>query len=52
MPEMADKLVLENLNKNLVDQEEYPAAVIIHNRCISMRKDYQLELLASISDLL
>jgi len=36
MPEHADKLILENLNKNIVDLEEYPAASIIHNRCISM----------------
>jgi len=39
MPEMADKLVIENINKNMVDQEEYPAAVIIHNRCVSMLAD-------------
>lgn len=36
MPEHADKLILENINKNIVDLEEYPAASIIHNRCISM----------------
>lgn len=33
---MADKLIMENLNKNQVDLDEYPAATIIHNRCISM----------------
>jgi glutamate decarboxylase len=37
MPEEADKLIMENMNKNLVDLDEYPAASIIHNRCISMR---------------
>ncbi|KAF5349192.1 hypothetical protein D9756_009372 [Leucocoprinus leucothites] len=36
MPEEANKLILENINKNIVDLEEYPAAGIIHNRCISM----------------
>jgi glutamate/tyrosine decarboxylase-like PLP-dependent enzyme len=24
MPEEADKLMLENMNKNLIDQDEYP----------------------------
>lgn len=36
MPEEADKLMSENANKNLVDLDEYPAAAMIHNRCISM----------------
>jgi glutamate decarboxylase len=36
MPEEATKLMVENINKNIVDQEEYPAAQIIHNRCVSM----------------
>jgi glutamate decarboxylase len=36
MPEEANKLYMENLNKNLVDLDEYPAASTIHNRCISM----------------
>ncbi|KIM42393.1 hypothetical protein M413DRAFT_133174 [Hebeloma cylindrosporum] len=39
MPEDADKLILENLNKNIVDLDEYPAASLIHNRCISMLAD-------------
>ncbi|KAJ3572243.1 hypothetical protein NP233_g3221 [Leucocoprinus birnbaumii] len=39
MPDDANKLILENLNKNIVDLEEYPAAGIIHNRCISMIAD-------------
>ena len=36
MPEEANKLIMENINKNIVDLDEYPAAGIIHNRCISM----------------
>ncbi|KXN86662.1 Glutamate decarboxylase [Leucoagaricus sp. SymC.cos] len=36
MPEEANQLILENMNKNIVDLEEYPAAGIIHNRCVSM----------------
>ncbi|KAJ6501272.1 glutamate decarboxylase [Mycena vulgaris] len=39
MPEEANKLIMENLNKNQVDLDEYPAATIIHNRCISMIAD-------------
>jgi len=39
MPPDADKLIMENLNKNIVDMDEYPAASIIHNRCISMIAD-------------
>lgn len=36
----AHKLIMENINKNQVDLDEYPAATIIHNRCISMSKCY------------
>ncbi|KAI8350251.1 pyridoxal phosphate-dependent transferase [Mortierella sp. GBAus27b] len=32
----ADKLVMENINKNLADQWEYPATMKIHARCISI----------------
>ncbi|KAF5336532.1 hypothetical protein D9611_006541 [Ephemerocybe angulata] len=39
MPEEADRLIMENINKNLVDLDEYPAASVIHNRCISMLGD-------------
>ncbi|KDR72645.1 hypothetical protein GALMADRAFT_252808 [Galerina marginata CBS 339.88] len=39
MPEDADKLIMENLNKNIVDLDEYPAASLIHNRCVSMLAD-------------
>ncbi|KAJ7597853.1 glutamate decarboxylase [Mycena floridula] len=36
MPPEADKLVMENLNKNQVDLDEYPASTVIHSRCVSM----------------
>ncbi|EEB92805.1 hypothetical protein MPER_08632 [Moniliophthora perniciosa FA553] len=36
MPDAANQLIIENINKNQVDLDEYPAATIIHNRCISM----------------
>ncbi|KAF7318251.1 Glutamate decarboxylase [Mycena chlorophos] len=39
MPEEANKLIQENQSKNQVDLDEYPAATIIHNRCISMLAD-------------
>ncbi|KAJ7154704.1 glutamate decarboxylase [Mycena filopes] len=39
MPEPAKKLIMDNINKNQVDLDEYPAATIIHNRCISMLAD-------------
>ncbi|OZJ06656.1 hypothetical protein BZG36_00278 [Bifiguratus adelaidae] len=32
----ADKLVMENINKNLSDQDEYPQTMVIHGRCISI----------------
>jgi glutamate decarboxylase len=38
MPEHADKLIMENINKSIVELDEYPAASFIHNRCISMRE--------------
>ncbi|KAJ7636984.1 glutamate decarboxylase [Roridomyces roridus] len=31
MPEEANKLIIENMNKNQVDLDEYPAATIIHS---------------------
>lgn len=31
-----DKLILENISKNLADADEYPALMAIHARCISM----------------
>ncbi|KAK6904943.1 glutamate decarboxylase [Kwoniella mangroviensis CBS 10435] len=36
VPDECNRLMYENLNKNLVDQDEYPAAQAIHERCISM----------------
>ncbi|THV07036.1 PLP-dependent transferase [Dendrothele bispora CBS 962.96] len=36
MPDEATKLIMENINKNQVDLDEYPAATMIHNRCVSM----------------
>lgn len=35
----ADKLMAENMNKNLVDFDEYPATQAIHARCISILAD-------------
>ena len=32
----ADKLIMENISKNLSDQDEYPATIRIQGRCISM----------------
>jgi glutamate decarboxylase len=39
MPAQADKLMIENVGKNLIDQDEYPMTQIIHTRCISMLAD-------------
>jgi glutamate decarboxylase len=39
MPAVADKLMLENISKNLIDQDEYPATQDIHTRCISILSD-------------
>ncbi|KAI6150858.1 pyridoxal phosphate-dependent transferase, partial [Pisolithus tinctorius] len=36
MPEPAKKLMMENLSKNLIDQDEYPMTQNIHMRCISI----------------
>jgi glutamate decarboxylase len=36
MPPIVDKLMLENISKNLIDQDEYPATQDIHTRCISI----------------
>lgn len=36
MPPQADKLMIENMSKNLCDEDEYPMMVNIHTRCISM----------------
>ena len=39
MPEEADKLMIENMNKNLIDQDEYPITTSIHSRCVSILAD-------------
>ncbi|KAJ7489933.1 pyridoxal phosphate-dependent transferase [Mycena galericulata] len=39
MPAPADKLMVENMSKNLIDTDEYPATQIIHQRCISILAD-------------
>jgi len=39
MPQQADKLMHENLSKNLIDCDEYPATQAIHTRCISILAD-------------
>ncbi|KAM0752131.1 glutamate decarboxylase [Meredithblackwellia eburnea MCA 4105] len=36
MPEEADKLMAENVGKNLIDSSEYPATQIIVERCVSI----------------
>ena len=36
MPPDAEKLITENINKNIVNSDAYPAASVIHNRCILM----------------
>jgi glutamate/tyrosine decarboxylase-like PLP-dependent enzyme len=33
MPPIVDKLMLENISKNLIDQDEYPITQDIHTRC-------------------
>ncbi|KAG6376064.1 glutamate decarboxylase [Boletus reticuloceps] len=39
MPEPANKLMMENMSKNLIDQDEYPATQLIHTRCVSILAD-------------
>jgi glutamate decarboxylase len=34
MPPEADRLMLENISKNLIDQDEYPMTQDIHTRCM------------------
>ncbi|KAG2034233.1 glutamate decarboxylase [Suillus americanus] len=36
MPEPANRLMLENVSKNLIDQDEYPMTQEIHTRCVSI----------------
>lgn len=39
MPDHALKLIVENISKNFSDQDEYPATMAIHTRCVSMIAD-------------
>ncbi|KAF5387057.1 hypothetical protein D9615_001798 [Tricholomella constricta] len=39
MPPQADKLFQENISKNLIDTDEYPATQALHTRCISILAD-------------
>lgn len=39
MPPEANKLMMENISKNLIDQDEYPMTQVIHTRCISVLAD-------------
>ncbi|KAG8694803.1 hypothetical protein FRC08_008250 [Ceratobasidium sp. 394] len=39
MPEEGKKLMIENMSKNFADQDEYPATMGIHTRCVSMIAD-------------
>ncbi|KAF9036728.1 glutamate decarboxylase [Panaeolus papilionaceus] len=36
MPPQANQLFQENVNKNLIDTDEYPSTHVIHTRCISI----------------
>ncbi|KAF9483776.1 glutamate decarboxylase [Pholiota conissans] len=39
MPPQADLLVQENMSKNLIDSDEYPATQLLHTRCVSILAD-------------
>ncbi|KZT11492.1 glutamate decarboxylase [Laetiporus sulphureus 93-53] len=39
MPKQADQLMMENIGKNLIDQDEYPMTQVIHTRCVSILAD-------------
>jgi len=39
MPEPANKLMMENMSKNLIDQDEYPMTQKIHTQCVSILAD-------------
>ncbi|XP_057419571.1 glutamate decarboxylase 1-like [Lotus japonicus] len=36
MEEECNKLMMESINKNYVDMDEYPATTDLHNRCVNM----------------
>lgn len=39
MDSAAEKLMMENMNKNAIDYEEYPATVDLQNRCGEQSKE-------------
>ncbi|EIW55667.1 glutamate decarboxylase [Trametes versicolor FP-101664 SS1] len=39
MPKQANQLMMENISKNFIDQDEYPMTQAIHTRCISILAD-------------
>ncbi|KAJ1657500.1 glutamate decarboxylase gad1 [Dispira simplex] len=39
MEEQAKQLIMENINKNLADQDEYPACQVVQGRCVSYLAD-------------
>ncbi|KAG8629551.1 hypothetical protein KVT40_003416 [Elsinoe batatas] len=39
MEEQAEKLMIENLSKNMSDADEYPAMQIMHTRCVNIIAD-------------
>ena len=44
MDSAAEKLMLENMNKNAIDYEEYPATVDLQNRCGELKyREIELE---------
>lgn len=45
MPDEANKLMMENLSKNLVDQDEYPMTTIIHTRCELLTRSFYVSYL-------
>ncbi|GAA5964064.1 hypothetical protein JCM3765_000887 [Sporobolomyces pararoseus] len=36
MDEYGTKIAIENMSKNLIDSDEYPATTLLHSRCVSM----------------
>ncbi|KAI0372007.1 glutamate decarboxylase [Pilatotrama ljubarskyi] len=39
MPKEANQLMMENISKNLIDQDEYPMTQVLHTRCVSILAD-------------
>jgi len=36
MHDLGTKIMVENMSKNLIDSDEYPATTLLHSRCVSM----------------